>query len=518
GSVYDISGSECCLSTGDLLKLVDKELVSFSLVNLQTGKKKKLPNDFKGVFQVIVDNCVHGTLAELYEKLSCYSHAYWFTSQSDFIVGEHVIQKMCPIQLLSTDANTGCVECYIYDGPNSYYVKIPLSTKGQFYECENKEFYTVEQILEDPGLRKRNFRCENIGTGVYQLCPEYEIKTIMQMRKGFVMMPSSLEVDIVDISDHCGNITFIQPMSLKDIFDHQQTFPVVAEILETAEFQHMVKNDTYSVLQKGQKIIIYRKIVSKKILATGIKGKTSKFFYIYESYQGKFRQKPREFTSIFELWTKALEGIKLKVVVTQDCDSSDENFPSLCIGDHLQVLNHAKTVLTSSMGPQETDVLICNKGTAAEVDDDDDDDNDKPEEVMLPIYMEGRFVEEVEDTKKYNISNIIQRLKLPCDVKVVTKDTSLSNDPLAYFPSVRLEEIVEASALFVSLYDRASECFELPIKYFNISVVLLEDTVSSTTGLTNSTKVEELMECFYYNLRKDLPSQQPPPPRPPKRE
>lgn len=515
-SIYDISGSECCLSTGDLLKVVDKQLLSVSLLNLQTGQLQKLQNNFQGAFQVSVDNCVHDTLGELHQKLSF--DTYWFTSESDFTVGEHVIQKQLPIQLLSADRNIDCAQCYIFAGPNSYDIKIPLSTKGQFYAFKNEKLYTLEQILQDPGLSKCNFRCESIGNAVYRLCPEYEIKTIMQMRKGFVTMTSSLEVDVVDITDHCGNITFVQPLSLTEIYHHQTNFPVVAEVVDTAEVQHLVINDTYS-LQKGQKIIIYRKIVSKKVLATGIKGKTSKFFFIYDSYQGKLRQRPREFASIFELWTKALEGTKLKVVVTQDCDG-DENFPSLCIGDHLQVLHHTKTVLMTPIGPEETDVLVCKKGTADEEEDDDDadDDDNTPEEVMLPIHMEGRFVEEVKDTKKYKLFNIIQKLKLPCEVKVATKDSSLSNDFLASFPSIRLEEIIEESALFVSLYDTASECFELPIKYFNISVVLLEDTVLSPAGLTNSPKVEELTECFYYNVRKDLSSQQLPPPRPPKRE
>ncbi|KAM3936086.1 protein THEMIS2 [Leptodactylus fuscus] len=517
-SIYDISGSECCLSTGDLLKVVDKELLAVSVTNLQTGKKQKLQKNFKGMFQLCVDFRVHNSLAELHEKLSgnSYRHAYWFTSESDFTVEEQVIPRLLPIQLLSADRNSGWSECCIFEGPNSYNIKIPLSTMGQFYECENQELYTLEQILQDPQLSKHNFRCKTIGSGVYLLCPEYEIKTIMQMRKGFVKMPSSLEVDVVDITDYCGNITFVQPLTLTDIYDHHQKFPVVAEILDTAEVKHLVKNDAYSALHKGQKIIIYKKIVSKNVLATGFKGKTSKFFYINDSYQGKFRQRPREFVSIFELWTKALEGCKLKVVVTQDCDSNDENVPSLCMGDHLQVLHHTKTVLTTPTGPQETDVLVCKKGTTDE-DDDDDDEEDKPEEVVLPIHMEGRFVEEVKDTKKYNLLNIIQKLKLPCEVKVVTKDKSLSNDPLASFPSIRLEEIIEEYALCIALYDKASECFELPVKYHNISVVLMEEAISELAEHVNSTKVEELTESFYYNLRKDLPSQQLPPPRPPKR-
>ncbi|XP_073472358.1 protein THEMIS2 isoform X2 [Aquarana catesbeiana] len=512
-SVYDISGSECCLSTGDLVKVIGRELQSVSLVNIKTGKSHTLPNNFQGVFEVNVCNCVYSTLEMLHAELSSGDDMfpYWFTSMSDFTVGNQVIRQQLPIRFVSFDRQTSCAECHVYEDPQSYSITIPLSTQGQFYEGENTESYALGQVLLSPALLKRAFKCRTIGPGAYRICPVYEIKTIMNMRKGLVMIPSSLEVDVIDITDHCGNITFIEPLSLEEVCQHESKFPVVAEILDMAESNHLMKNDSYSALHKGKKIIIHKKIISRKVLAKACKGKTFRFFFIHKQYQGKFRQKPREFSTVYELWTKMAEGTQLTVVVTQDSESSDDNFPALCIGDHLRTLHQTKTIFSSQSGPQEVDVLVCSKES-------EDDDDDEPEQIMLPLYMEGHFVEEIKDNKKYNINSIVEKNKLPCEVKVVAKDTSLPNDPLTSFPALRLEEVVDEPVLLVSLLDNVSECFELSIKYLNMSVVLQDDSVPSTSSLFTSSKLEELMEWFYYSLRNYLPTQQLPPPRPPKRQ
>ncbi|KAM5180700.1 protein THEMIS2 [Mantella aurantiaca] len=513
-SVYDISGSECCLSTGDLIKVIGRELKSVTLVNTKTRKSQTLPNNYEGAFEVHVCNCVYKTLEMLHAELSSGDHMvpYWFTSVSDFTVGNHVVRQQLPIHFVSFDRHTCCAECHVYEDPDSYSITIPLSTQGQFYEYKNTESYTLEQVLQSPALLKRSFKCRTIGSEVYRICPEYEIKTLMNMRNGLVMVPSSLEVDVIDITENSGNITFIQPLSLEEVCQHENRFPVVAEILDMAECNHLLKNDTYSALQKGKKIVIHKKTISSKVLVKACKGKTFRFFYIHKQYQGKFRQKPRQFSTVYELWIKKAEGTQLTVAVTQDSESNDDNFPSLCVGDQLCILHQTKTIVSGQSGPQEVEVLVCNKLSA------DDDEDDEPEEILLPLYMEAHFVEEVKDNKKYNICSILEKHKLPCEVKVTGKDMSLPSDPLTSFSTLILEEVVDEPVLLVSLLDNVSECFELPLKYLNISVVLQDDAVSSTSNIITSNKLEELMEWFYYSLRNYLPTQQLPPPRPPKRK
>ncbi|KAM9320146.1 protein THEMIS2 [Gastrophryne carolinensis] len=517
GSVYDIDGSECCLSTGDLLKVIGRELQTVFLVNVKTNKSQTLASDFQGVFETRAHTCIYNFLGELHKELSFGDQMlpYWFTSMSDFHVGEQIIRQKIPIYVVSVDRLTCWAECQVYETSNVYTIRIPLSTQGQFYEYENSQSYTLEKILQCPVLLKRVFKCKTIGDGTYRIYPTYEMKTLMNMRKGFVIIPSSLEVDVIDVTHRSANLTFIQPLSLEEVCEYESRFPVVAEILARAECSHMFKQDMYAPLQKEKKIIIHKLTFPRKVLTTACKGQLFRFFYIHELYQGKFRLRPREFSTIYEIWTKVVEGTTLSVAVTQNCESTHDKFPSLCIGDHLHAYHHTKTVLSNENDSQEVDVLLCKRESG------DDDDEDELEELMLPLYMAGHFVEEVKDKRKYNINQLTETIKLPCEVNVATKDKSLVNDPLPSFPFLRLEDVVKEPVLLVSLLDNVSECFQLPMKYCNISLVLLEDSVPSNTlmqELTIFNKVEELTEGFYYSVRKDLPQNHLPPPRPPKRQ
>ncbi|OCT94379.1 protein THEMIS2 [Xenopus laevis] len=511
-SIYDIKGSECCLSTGDLVKVLEKEFKFISCVDLNMGKCFELPSNFKDIFQIVIDSGKYNSLGELKQELyGDLTHPFWFASATDIILEDRVINKQGQIKYVSPDNfnPTSFAICQVWEDPSEACIKIPIRTVGQFYECDNKELYTLEQILQSPALLKRSYSCSSIANGPYKLSPVYEIKTIMHMRKDIVKMPSSLEVEVIDITDQCRDIEFIKPYSLAEVSQCEEKFPVVAEIVECLDCGHTIKNDLLSGLRKGQKIIIHRKELSRKALATAAKGKLSRFFYIHTGYEGKARQRPREFTTVYDLWTKLMAGVKLNVVVTQDCDSIEDCFPSLCIGDHIKILRHAKIKVSDSLDCKETDVLVCEKDSA-------DDEEEESEEIMLPLYLEGRFVEEVKDNKKYSISNIMQKFTLPCEIKVVKKDPSLPSDPLTSFASIRLEELIEEPVLLASFLDNPSVCFQIPIKWRDFSVIFLKDPVPETG--TMFTPLEELTEWYYYSLRKDLPSNELPPPRPPKRQ
>ncbi|XP_010188414.1 PREDICTED: protein THEMIS2-like, partial [Mesitornis unicolor] len=51
GSVYEISGNECCLSTGDLLKVMAVTLQKVTCEDTETGQTTELPPTFKGFSQ-----------------------------------------------------------------------------------------------------------------------------------------------------------------------------------------------------------------------------------------------------------------------------------------------------------------------------------------------------------------------------------------------------------------------------------------------------------------------------------
>lgn len=48
GSIYELSGSEVCLSTGDLVKIIGLELLSVSCEEIDTGASFELPTGYLG--------------------------------------------------------------------------------------------------------------------------------------------------------------------------------------------------------------------------------------------------------------------------------------------------------------------------------------------------------------------------------------------------------------------------------------------------------------------------------------
>lgn len=50
GSVYEISGSEVCLSTGDLVKITGFELLSVCCNEIKNNTTFELPIDYSGRF------------------------------------------------------------------------------------------------------------------------------------------------------------------------------------------------------------------------------------------------------------------------------------------------------------------------------------------------------------------------------------------------------------------------------------------------------------------------------------
>lgn len=52
GSVYELSGSEVCFSTGDLIKIIGLELHSVSCQDVSNDEKFELPINHKGWFEM----------------------------------------------------------------------------------------------------------------------------------------------------------------------------------------------------------------------------------------------------------------------------------------------------------------------------------------------------------------------------------------------------------------------------------------------------------------------------------
>ncbi|XP_029427163.1 protein THEMIS2 [Rhinatrema bivittatum] len=509
GSVYEISGSECCLSTGDLIKVISVELQKVVCQGEQ-GEPWELQPDFEGLFKAIPENPHYPTLEELIRDVPAGRERapFYFTSGVDFVVKDQVIGRCQTITLLAEVKSKGCgyARCEVQKGATQVCLQIPFSCHGDFYQCGAEQEFTLSQLLRSKGLQSRRFTCSSMPRESVVLSPVYEVQALMQLRRNAVKIPSSLEVDVTDVTSQAQHVKFITPLTLTEVLAYQETFPVTAELLEVPEYQTVFKTEWVSHLRKGQKIQIHSKSSAWRVLVSSRKGnKSVRYFLISGSYRGKFKRKPREFSTAYDLLASLNSGEKLQVVVTKDCECYEDCFPSLSVGDQLQVLYR-----TTAKTPQETDVLVCNRGL-------EDDEEGQLEKIMLPLYCEGRFVEEVTNTARYTISEVIQQLKLPCEVKVVAKDPTLHSDILSSFAALTLEELIEDPFLVASFVEKPMLCFELPVKWFEVLLFFTEDSARARKDPVNQSLVEEITDSFYYHLRKLVPCTIPPPPRPPKR-
>ncbi|XP_032900827.1 protein THEMIS2 [Amblyraja radiata] len=530
GSVYEISGNECCLSTGEFIKIIHIELQKVGCNNLDNDSTFDLPLNYPGNFVLIPEGDPYTSIEEIIQAKELErqnSEEITFCSMTDIIIDQNTIRSREPITVISTVVQDGhkFADCIVDGNLEQLHVMLPFVLKGQFNECEDDKLYTVNDIIESQTLTKRKVmlaETEGINTpyhckGPLIISPVYEIQAIMNFRKEAVKIPSTLEVDVRDVTEEQKNITFIKPMSLTDIANQShQMLPIMAKILDAPDQQAPFMSEWFHSLRKERNIIIYKKVVVKKILATSVRNKISRHFLISDNYKGTFRRRPREFPTVFDLCEACTQDDPLYVVVTRDCTWNEDGLSSLCIGDHLVTMFKTTSQVVIGGAPQNMDVLACSK-IPEEDDDDDDGEKDVSEPLMLPHYLEGHFVEEIHDTKKYKISEIFSKFKFPCHVKVTSKDQSLPTDSLTSFPTIKLEKILEVPTLIVSFLEKSSECFAIPIEWVTMNVQVLEDYAGKDCSYESTAPVEELTNFMYYNLWKVSSPSHCPPPRPPKR-
>lgn len=357
------------------------------------------------------------------------------------------------------------------------------------------------------------------------------------MRKNVVNFPSSLEVDVIDVTNECQNVEFVKPLTLTEVSNQPpEAFPTVAEVLEAPESsRHFFNCDWHQQLQKGQRLVVHGHSKTNMVLASTPKGrKAQQYFLIWGSYSGRLRRKAREFSTVYELFAAAsrMAAGELRVSVTRNCESvEEEGLPELNIGDQLEVLGCAQMELPAGEDgrKQSTEALMCKCLVEDDEDEEDDDDEDGEREgkssrediIYLPLYMGAQFVEVITDKKKYTLAELGKDSLLPLDVKVVSRDTDLEKDPLPGLPALRLEEASVEPTILASLLDKPEHCFELPIQWLHMSVSFTSEALpwpkDQPSKLRRET-VSEVKEQFYYEFRKLTNIDSTPPPRPPKRK
>ncbi|XP_074161736.1 protein THEMIS2 [Sminthopsis crassicaudata] len=512
-SVYELSGSECCLSTGDLIKIIQIKLKKVICKNTKTGHIIELSPDFPGYFSSTVSPQFYGTLNKLLsaapqnEALPVY-----FSSVYDIKVEDRVVPRNQPLILTAVEMNKDVLyaHCTIDSRSHKTTTSLPLSLQGTFYTWGPAFPQTLLQTLQDPVLLDQPLICPTLHWDPLILQPEYEIDVIMNMRRNIVKIRSTLEVDVEDVTGSSEYLQhFIKPVLLSEVLAQGGPFPMQVKVLEVPDGPSVFHRS----LTKGQTLVVHGPASPPwRVLASSRGRKTSRHFFISGAYKGKLRRRPREFHTAFDLLSALEPGFPLRVVATQDWEgeTGDSTSPSLSRGDRMEVLG-------KDQGPSG-EVLVCNRlSDLVEEEEEEEGEGEEREQLLLPLYFSCGFVEEMSDGKRYSLASLITQISLPCEVKVLGKDHSLVEDPLSSFLGLQLEEKITEPFLTISLSTDPRMCFEIPPRWLDLSVMVVSEPLGEQAEPLLISTVEELTEAFYYKLRtlQDC-GVQAPPPRPPK--
>ncbi|XP_005487829.1 protein THEMIS isoform X2 [Zonotrichia albicollis] len=529
-SIYEMFGNEFSLSTEDVIKVIgfkiNKLIASVHENNevSQFSAKVELPLNFPGLYKVMADKTPYVSIEEIARKVSIgptrFGHPSFYSAK-DIKLENFTIKHDEQITFNSVEEVHGiiAVNCVVVRNNQSHSFTLPLSQEGEFYECEDDQMYTLKEIAEWKIPKGRN-RIVKLSTTLHMwdsysplpqnfdgyliLMPVYEVQAVMKFRKDIIHILSDLDVEVKDVTDHYDISSFLQPLSLEDIFERtSKEFPMVAQIMEGPSGNQK----PYNLLSTGKEIVIYKKYQAARVLASEMRSDSSKRHYLIPmSYKGKFKRRPREFPTAYDLEIVRNEKEPLHVVATKAFTSPHKELFSVSVGDQFLVQQCQTSEVLYEGGKKLIDVLACEQILS-----------DSYKKVLLPMYMEGGFVEVVHDKKQYHLSEICKEFHLPFNVKVSVRDLSIEKDVLAAAPGLQFEEEITDSYLLISSASSPVESWEIPVYRLHMLVHLLNKDVQTVAPPVRRTTVEEVSEEEYYMLRRYENLTLHPPPRPPKK-
>uniref|UniRef100_A0A5F7Z9G8 Thymocyte selection associated n=1 Tax=Macaca mulatta TaxID=9544 RepID=A0A5F7Z9G8_MACMU len=522
-------GNECCFSTGEVIKITGLKIkkiiaeICEQMEGCESLQPFELPMNFPGLFKIMADKTPYLTMEEITRTIhigpSRLGHPCFY-HQKDIKLENFIIEQGEQIMLNSVEEIDGeiMVSCTVVRNHQNHSFNLPLSQEGKFYECEDERIYTLKEIVEwkIPKNRTRTVKLTDFSNkwdstnlfpkdfyGTLILKPVYEIQGVMKFRKDIVRILPSLDVEVKDITDSYDANWFLQLLSTEDLFEMtSKEFPIVTEVIEAPQGNHLPQ----SILQPGKTIVIHKKYQASRILASEIRSNFPKrHFLIPTSYKGKFKRRPREFPTAYDLEIAKSEKEPLHVVATKAFHSPHNKLSSVSVGDQFLV-HHSETTEVLCEGIKKVvNVLACEKILKKSY-----------EAALLPLYMEGGFVEVIHDKKQYPISELCKQFRLPFNVKVSVRDLSIEEDVLAATPGLQLEEDITDSYLLISDFANPTECWEIPVGRLNMTVQLVSNFSRDAGPFLVRTLVEEITEEQYYMMRRYESSASHPPPRPPK--
>uniref|UniRef100_A0A6J0TD49 Protein THEMIS n=1 Tax=Pogona vitticeps TaxID=103695 RepID=A0A6J0TD49_9SAUR len=523
-------GHEHCLSTGDVIKVVGLKVKKILANNCKSEDDNvcpatvELPLNFPGLFRIVADKKPYANVEEIVRTvlIGPESQQPCFYCSQDIDAETLTIQQGEKIIFSSVEDSSGIltVNCGVIRNDQMHVFVLPLSQEGDFYEWEDDQTYTIEEIAEwkIPRSRCRNVIFTDICSavdsthllpvdlnGCLVLSPIYEIQAVMKFQKDTVHFFSDLDVEVKDVTASYNINSFLQPLSVEDILEKAcDEFPVVVAVIEGS----VGSKHSYNLLCPGREIVIYKKCQATRILASEIKSNPyRRHFLIPTSYKGKFKRRPREFPTAYDLEIARNMKEKLHVTATKAFKSPYEELSSVSAGDHF-LIPQRQISETVELGEKEVEsALSCEQILLL---------NKTYKSARLPMCMEGSFVELVHDKRLYELMEICEDFHLPFNVEVAMRDLSIPEDILAGVPCLQLEEKIIDSCLLISSLNDPTEIWEVPVHHLNMSFQFLRNHVEDISYLPIKSIVEEVTEEQYYMMRKYGNQATNPPPRPPK--
>ncbi|XP_041716666.2 protein THEMIS [Coregonus clupeaformis] len=528
GSVYELYGGEWSFSYGELLKIIGINITRL-IVELQSeGSKSMIVNlslDYPGLFRIVADKRPYASIQEIVDSVrigpECLGHPE-FHCPEELQLAEGTIQAEESFRLtaLRTEHEDSHVDCEVTRKDSKHIFTVKLSHTGEFYECADDQFYTLRELVEwkIPKGRKRTVtwakslpskeKCVSElpedYSGELVLTPVYELQTVSKFGKNVVFIPSTLDVEVLDVTEECDGDCFMQPLSFRDVFAKpSEFFPFRAEIIEPPS----QVQEELGFLKSSKQVIVHSAYQAKRILASEIRSEAQRRFLIPVSYNGRFKRRPRTFPTAYDLEVAKSNMEQLHVVATKAFETHYEGLSSVLVGDQYLVHKRETSEVIYGGKRKTVEALACEKIVGK-----------KYEAVLIPMCLDGGFVEVVHDKKQYMLSEVCQRFALPFNVKVSMRDLSVKEDLLAGATGLQLEEEITDPFLIVSTPDLA-QCWEVPVNRTNMALQLLErwNGPKLTQGKAVPSAVEEIGEDCYFTLRRYVNTSVLPPPRPPKR-